>query len=104
MTTVGSIVVLELWFNHDSLVDDLSFDCLQHANELVFLLISEIGSRLGVINNSHWIGLIREDMVDIIAELSIIDKAILHLILAYQRSDLCFGQFDVQGTETCSEL
>jgi hypothetical protein len=47
--------------------------------------------------------LIREDVVNIIAELSIIDKAILHLILSYQRLDLSFGQFDVQGTEACSE-
>ena len=53
MTTVGSVVVLELWFNHDSLVDNLSFDCLQHGDELVFVGISEIGSRLRVINNSH---------------------------------------------------
>jgi len=44
MTTVGSVIVLELRLNHDSLVDDLDLNGLEHANELVHLLLSEVGS------------------------------------------------------------
>ena len=66
---LGSVIILELWLDENSLVDNLSSDGSKDTQESLHLALGEVGSGLGVLDNSIWVNFVRENRVNVAAEI-----------------------------------
>jgi len=68
VAAVGSIIILELRLDEDSLLDNFSLDGGQEVEKALHLIFVIVGSRFGIVDNSHWVSSIKEHTIDVIAE------------------------------------
>ena len=72
MAVLGSVVVLELWLDEDSIVLNLCSNGCKKVNQKLLLLGREVGSRLGVVDHGQAINGVSEHAVDVCAESSVV--------------------------------
>ena len=104
VAAVSSIIILELWLDEDSLLDNFSLDGVQQVEKALHLIFVIVGCGFGVVDNTHWVSSIEENVINVGAELIIVDESILHSVLGDELLDLLLSESDVQSTKACSEL
>lgn len=104
MAWLSSIIVLELWLDEDSLVHNFSSNSSEKGQNCVFLLIFEVSSRFGVLDNSDWVHCIWENSLNVFAEVSVVYKTTALLVFSEELLNFSFWKLDVKSTKACSEL
>ena len=96
MAAIGSIVVLELRLDQNAFVHNFILDCSNKSHNSVLFWICEVCSALWILNNANWICLITEYVIDIVAQLSVVDEArIANFVLLNKSIDLFFAKSQV---------
>jgi hypothetical protein len=99
-----AVVIFELRLDKDSLVLDFGSDSSQQiAHDLLFLR-SEICCGFGLLDGGEGIPVFCKDVINSIAELSVLNKTVGTLVLVNQALDFLFSQLQVQSAKAGSEL
>lgn len=105
MAAFSSIVVLELWFDQDSLIYDFILDGSNEGNQCVLLSIGEISCALWIFYDAHRVRRICEHMINVVAKGRVVDEAgIVNFILVYKSINFLFAEFQVECTQASAEL
>lgn len=77
----------------------------EHLDHGLLILVGEHSRSSGVLDHSSWINLIREDCVELVDEVSVVDEtsAVLKLISVDQLLRFLFSQVDTECANTCAE-
>lgn len=106
VAAIGSVIVLELWLDKNSLIHYFGLDGHQKYVELVHLWLIEVGRALGTLDNSVGCRWVLENVVDVLTKFRIVDEswAIRLLILGQKCLNFALMEFDIQSTKACTEL
>jgi len=95
VAALGSVEVLELGFDKDSLVFDFGPDSCKQVSKLGHLRFREVCRRLRILDEVSAVGLVSEDEVDVLAESGIVDESTSLSVLLQQLLDFPLGKVEV---------
>lgn len=97
MAIFGAVIILKLGLDQDSFVTDLLSNGSKKGYQGSLLLVGEVGRWLSVLDDVVGVSGITKDVINIRAEVWVVNKTIWKLILVNKGLNFLLGKFDVKS-------